>query len=123
MAKVKKSRSKNSSLKKSDSTIIEFKGFLSFLILHELSKKPLAGEDLAKKIGMRKGTVLTPGTIYPALKNLKNKKLVSFEKQGRRKVYSLSKKGVGELDSSYALFSRYFFGLKNKIKRNFKNRG
>ena len=102
------------------STLIEFKGFLSFLILHELSLKPLAGEDLAKKIGKRKGTVLTPGTIYPALKKLKENKLVRFEKQGRRKVYVLTNKGVSELEVSYVLFSRYFFGLKNKIRRVFK---
>lgn len=102
------------------STLIEFKGFLSFLILHEVSKKALAGEDLAKKIGRRKGTILTPGTIYPALKNLKANKLVVFEKQGRRKVYSLTKKGKSELETSYFLFSKHFFGLKNKIKRSSK---
>ncbi|MCC7574409.1 PadR family transcriptional regulator [Candidatus Woesearchaeota archaeon] len=101
----------------SESPFIEFKGLLSFLILHELSSKALAGEDLAKKIGKRKGTVLTPGTIYPALKKLKNKRLVRFEKQGRRKVYFLTVKGKHDLDLSYSLFSRYFFGLKNKIRR------
>ena len=103
-------------------TLVEFKGFLSFFILHELSKKPLAGEDLAKKIGRRKGTVLTPGTIYPALKNLKSMKLVLFEKQGRRKVYSLTTKGKKELETSYSLFSKYFYGLKNKIRRPLKKK-
>jgi len=99
------------------SSHIEFKGFLSFLILHELNLKSLAGEDLAKKIGARKGSMLTPGTIYPALKTLKSKRLVKFEKQGRRKVYSLTRIGVTELELSYALFSRYFMGLKHKIRR------
>ena len=103
--------------KKMSSSQIEFKGLLTFLILHELSLKELAGEDLAKKIGNRKGSTLTPGTIYPALKKLKAKKLVVFEKQGRRKVYSLTKKGGEELALSYSLFSKYFYGLKNKIKR------
>ena len=103
--------------KSKESSFIEFKGFLSFLILHELSLKELAGEDLAKKIGKRKGSVLTPGTIYPALKKLKNLKLVNFKKHGRRKVYYLTSSGKKELDLSYSLFSRYFFGLKNKIRR------
>lgn len=102
----------------SRSPFIEFKGFLSFLIMHELNQRALAGEDLAKKIGARKGSTLTPGTIYPALKKLKSKRLVVFEKQGRRKVYSLTRKGVDELGFSYSLFSRYFYGLKNKIRRN-----
>ena len=119
---VKKKVSKKNQGLVARSTVIEFKGFLSFLILHELSKKSLAGEDLARKIGLRKGAFLTPGTIYPALKKLRSKRLVRFEKQGRRKVYSLTKKGFSELELSYSLFSRYFLGLKNKIKRNFKDK-
>jgi len=115
MKKIKSSEKKQI---KKENLHIEFKGFLSFLIMHELNKKLLAGEDLAKKIGKRKGTTLTPGTIYPALKKLKSKKLITFEKQGRRKVYSLTKKGTEELNLSYHYFSKYFLGLKNKIKRN-----
>ena len=101
-------------------THIEFKGLLSFLILHELNTKMLAGEDLAKKIGKRKGSTLTPGTIYPALKKLKNNKLVKFTKKGRRKEYYLTDNGKKDLELSYELFSKYFFGLKNKIKREKK---
>lgn len=97
--------------------LLEFKGFLSFLILHEISYKPMAGDDLALKIGSRKGTVLTPGTIYPALKKLRSKKLVTYKKFGRKKMYSLTKKGQEELQNQYELFSKYFFGLKNKIKK------
>lgn len=99
------------------SELLEFKGFLSFLILHEISYRPLAGDDLAKKIGARKGGMLTPGTIYPALKKLRQKKLVTFKQIGRKKLYSLTKKGQNELEKQYFLFSKYFFGLKNKIRR------
>ena len=97
--------------------LLEFKGFLSFLILHEINYRPLAGDDLAKKIGARKGAMLTPGTIYPALKKLRNKKLVSYVQIGRKKMYSLTPKGKKELQNQYDLFSKYFFGLKNKIRR------
>ena len=97
---------------------IEFKGFLSFLILHELRYKSLAGEDLAKKIGRRKGSTLTPGTIYPALKKLRENGYVAFEKNGRRKVYSLTDKGLNELEEQYKLFSRYFYGLKKQIRKD-----
>lgn len=97
--------------------MLEFKGFLSFLILHEVKKKSLTGEDLAIKIGKRKGSTLTPGTIYPALKKLRSKKLVTYKQFGRRKVYSLTKTGEKELEKQYILFSRYFYGLKNKIKK------
>jgi PadR family transcriptional regulator, regulatory protein PadR len=97
--------------------LLELKGFLSFLILHELDKKSLCGEDLAKKIGRRKGgEQLTPGTIYPALKELREQGLVSFVQFGRKKMYSLTPEGKKELKHLYKLFSSYFQGLKHFIK-------
>ncbi|MCF7866252.1 PadR family transcriptional regulator [Candidatus Woesearchaeota archaeon] len=96
---------------------IEFKGFLSFLILHELNKKILCGEDLAVLIGARKGTVLTPGTIYPALKKLRKYKLIKWKKDGRKKYYFLTDLGWIELENQYKLFSQYFYGLKKHIKK------
>ncbi|MEI8348401.1 MAG: PadR family transcriptional regulator, partial [Pseudomonadota bacterium] len=54
---------------------VSLKGFLSFFILHELALAKRAGDDLAKRIGKRKGSDLTPGTIYPALKRLRKQGL------------------------------------------------
>ncbi len=102
---------------KSSSEMLELKGFLSFLILHELKLKSLCGEDLAKKIGKRKGNMLTPGTIYPALKKLRKKKLVTYKRFGRKKIYSLTDLGNKELTKQYKLFSQYFYGLKHIIRR------
>ncbi|MBU0471779.1 MAG: helix-turn-helix transcriptional regulator [Nanoarchaeota archaeon] len=96
---------------------MELKGFLSFLILHEVGQKRLCGEDLAKKIGRRKGAMLTPGTIYPALKVLRKKKLVKYRRFGRKKVYQLTPEGEKEMELLYKLFSNYFYGLKHIIKR------
>ena len=95
--------------------ILEFKGFLSFLILHELSKKRLYGEELAEKIGVRRGSKLTPGTIYPALERLRNQKLVTRRREGRNKYYKLTTLGEEELEEQYKLFGQYFRGLKSKI--------
>ncbi|MBN2459715.1 PadR family transcriptional regulator [Candidatus Woesearchaeota archaeon] len=101
----------------SGSDYLELKGFLSFLILHELSLKNLCGDELSNKIGQRKKGPLTPGTIYPALKRLRKRKLLVYRRQGRKKVYFLTEQGKSELDNLYALFSTYFYGLKNKILR------
>lgn len=98
--------------------LLELKGFLSFLVLHELGKKSLCGEDLAKKIGRRKGSdPLTPGTIYPVLKELRALSLVSFEQFGRKKMYVLTEEGKKTLTKLYGEFSSYFYGLKSHIKR------
>jgi DNA-binding PadR family transcriptional regulator len=100
-----------------ESEYLELKGFLSFFILHELGLKNLCGDELSKSIGKRKNGPLTPGTIYPALKRLRRKKLIAYKRQGRKKVYALTDSGKKELDELYALFSIYFRGLKNKITR------
>lgn len=102
---------------KDGSEHLELKGFLSFLILHELSRKKLCGEDLAIKIGRRRNATLTPGTIYPTLKRLRGKKLISYRRFGRKKIYSLTDKGENELAACYDLFSLYFAGLKKYIRR------
>lgn len=107
--------------KEVQSEYFEFKGFLSFLILHELNLEELTGEDLAKKIGARKGTILTPGTIYPALKKLRLQKLIKYKRDGRKKFYYLNDSGKKELQNLYILFSRYFYGLKKFIKRSNQN--
>jgi len=118
MPTTKKAAGKNTVTSK----YLELKGFLSFLILHEVGSKGLCGEDLAKKIGKRKGVVLTPGTIYPALKKLRNQRLVKYRRFGRKKVYTLTEIGETELKSLYKLFSKYFYGLKHIIKREVKNK-
>ena len=97
--------------------MLEFKGFLSFLILHELKSKPLCGDDLAQKIGARRGGYLTPGTIYPALKELRKRKLLRFKRDGRKKYYYLRSEGEEELERLYGLFTRYFWGLKSIISK------
>jgi DNA-binding PadR family transcriptional regulator len=96
---------------------VELKGFLSFFILHELSSKDHSGDELAMRIGNRRGANLTPGTIYPALKRLRRQKLIQYKRNGRKKVYSLTVNGSRELKALYVLFEDMFFGLKGRLKR------
>lgn len=83
----------------------EMKGFLSLLILWLLSKKNMTGVEIAKELGKRKGSQPSPGTIYPALKDLKEKELISSDKE---KQYSLTKKGKIELDHGLKVFCTAF---------------
>jgi len=107
-----KEKSKNTD---NNAPLIEFKGFLSFFILHELNKKELCGDELASLIGSRKKDKLTPGTIYPTLKRLRKLKLLKYKKAGRKKNYYLTDEGKIELKKTYKILKNYFKGIKNKL--------
>jgi DNA-binding PadR family transcriptional regulator len=95
---------------------VELRGFLSFFILHELNNASLSGDELARMVGERRNTVLTPGTIYPALKRLRRQKLLQYRRKGRKKLYFLTTSGKSELKALYVVFGDLFYGLKKKIK-------
>ncbi len=81
------------------------KGFLSLLILWMVKKQPLTGAQLATELEQRKGTKPSPGTIYPALKELVAKGLL---KVNSKKEYSLTSLGKKELDAGLQLFCTLF---------------
>jgi len=87
---------------------LRFRGFLAFQILHELRGKPLCGDDLASIIGQKKGSKLTPGTIYPALKFLRKEKLVQQKRNGRKKLYVLTPEGEAEYKAFKHQFKKMF---------------
>jgi len=81
------------------------KGFLSFLILWLVSKKSMTGAEIALELEKRKGHRPSPGTIYPVLKDLKDKGLLSVDEN---KSYSLTKRGRKELDIHIQSFFNTF---------------
>jgi len=89
------------------------KGLLSYLILWILKDKTLNGTEIAIELENRKGSKPSPGTIYPALKELKEKGLISADKN---KKYSLTKKGSKELDRHCAMFCKLFYDVKDMFK-------
>jgi DNA-binding PadR family transcriptional regulator len=89
-------------------SFIQIKNLLRFQILLELKHKKLCGDELAEIIGKNKKEKLTAGTIYPALKFLRKKKLVNHKKIGRKKIYSLTKEGDKELLLAKSLFKKMF---------------
>ena len=89
------------------------KGFLSYLIIWNLKKKKMSGTELAEELGKRRGSKPSPGTIYPALKELKEKGLISADEN---KVYSLTKKGEKELVCACSAFSKIFYDMKDMMK-------
>src|SRR6476646_9728657 len=89
----------------------DMRGMLGFLILYLLSKKSMHGQELANEISNRKGEKPSPGTIYPALKSLREMGFISEEKEGKIIVYSLTVRGNDALKIAKRKFVRTFFGL------------
>jgi len=86
----------------------DMRGMLSFQILFLLSKRSMHGEQLAGEIGKRRGEKPKAGTIYPALKNLKQKGLIKGEKRGKIIIYSLTKDGNNTVKYAKEYFCRAF---------------
>jgi len=91
----------------------DMRGMLGFLILFLLSKKPMHGQEIADEIARRKeGEKPSPGTIYPALKSLREMGFISSdEREGRTIVYTLTERGKNALRISKRRFIRTFLGV------------
>jgi DNA-binding PadR family transcriptional regulator len=88
----------------------DMKGYLSYLILWMLRKKSMNGAELNNELEKRRGSRLSPGTIYPALKDLVRK---GFIERDKNKVYSLTKKGEKELQCACKCFCNVFYDIKD----------
>ena len=73
----------------------------------------MTGAEIADELKKRRGSKPSPGTIYPALKELKEKGMIKAD-NGKR--YSLTKKGEKELKSACAFFHRVFYDAKEMFK-------
>ena len=77
-------------------------GFLKLTLLKLISKRPSHGYALMKEIERytEDDWKPSPGSIYPALQELKGKGLVSDQEQGRQKIYTITEAGCKVLDQS-----------------------
>lgn len=87
---------------------IETKGFLALIIMWLVSRKKMTGSEIALELEKRKGSKPSPGTIYPALKYLKDKGLLSVD---GKKYYSLTPRGRKELSYHLNAFFETFCDL------------
>jgi len=87
------------------------RGMLSFLLLFLLSKKSMSGNELSEELKKRKGERPSPGTIYPALKQLREDKLILENRDGKNIRYILTARGKEGLKIAKAQFCRTFGGV------------
>ena len=86
----------------------DMRGMLSFMIMWILSKGEMYGQEIAGELAKRRGGKPNPGTLYPALKELENKNVVTSRIQGRRRFYSLTTEGEKELKTACNYFCKAF---------------
>lgn len=86
----------------------DMRGLLSFQILWLLSRRKMHGEEIAKEIEKRRGEKPKPGTLYPALKELKETGLIKGEKKGKVISYALTEKGKKSVHQATVYFCRAF---------------
>lgn len=86
----------------------DMRGMLAFQILWLLSKGGMNGQEIASELGKRRGTKPTPGTIYPALKDLHAKGLVTVARTGRTTTYTLTAAGDEGLERACRYFCNAF---------------
>lgn len=94
------------------------KGVAPVVVLEILSGEPMYGYELGQAIERRSGEILTlgKGTLYPLLYNLEAKKLVRGKWQSsrsgrKRRYYSITGKGEGELARQKAQLKELTSGL------------
>jgi len=95
----------------------DMKGFLSFLVLRLIGKKPMSGEDLRVEIEKRKGRKPSPGTIYPVLKSLSEAGWIKSEESGSEKVYQLTLAGRKEFNDATRKFVSIFCDMGEEFKK------
>ena len=94
-----------------DNECCDMRGLLGFLILFLLSKKSMHGQEIANEIAKRKGEKPSPGTIYSALRSLKDSGFLDEQKTGKIIIYNLTKKGKKALETAKKKFSKTFAGI------------
>ncbi len=97
--------------KKDKKFCCDMRGMLSFMILFLLSKKEMSGQELADELEKRKGDRPSPGTIYPALKQLREHQLISERKDGKNIRYVLTDTGKEGFKHAKRHFTHMFGGL------------
>lgn len=75
------------------------KGILRIILLRTLQENPgKSGAALSRIIKDKIGREPSPGSLYPLLSDLGEKKIVEEEKKGKRKAYKLTEKGEEALE-------------------------
>ena len=86
-------------------------GIIDILILQWVKENPMSGQDIMNKIQKQFGIKISPGTMYPILFTLKERRLVDVRLYNKRKLYFLTDKGKIAVKS----LVKNFLDIKRKL--------
>ena len=96
----------------------EMRGFLNFIILRLIGKKPMSGDDIRNEIAKRRGAMPSPGTIYPVLKDLSESGLIQeIKSAGKMKKYQLTQNGRKMMKEATKKFVEIFYDMKEEFSK------
>ena len=95
----------------------DMRGMLSFHILWLLSKHSMHGEQLAQELAKRRGEKPKAGTIYPALKVLREKGLIKGVRRERIIVYTLTPDGKRDVKYAVEYFQQAYGDILRRKRR------
>ncbi|MBI4361989.1 MAG: helix-turn-helix transcriptional regulator [Euryarchaeota archaeon] len=81
-------------------SVFDSRGLLSFLLLWLLQKRPMYGNQLAEELERRRGVRPNPGTLYPALRMLERRGLITSRDEDGKKVCFIT--ALGKRQFSFA---------------------
>jgi DNA-binding PadR family transcriptional regulator len=94
------------------------KAFLDLLILGILNGKPMYGYKIIAAIHKEFGVLLSPGSLYPLLHALEEKRMVESQFQGGRIIYSVTPNGKKIFQNTFAEYKATVQQMDNFINSN-----
>jgi DNA-binding PadR family transcriptional regulator len=94
---------------------------LDLVILAILNGKPMYGYKIMAAIHKEFGVLLSPGSLYPLLHLLEERKLVESHVEGGKKVYVATNEGRARFQNAFTIFKASMNQLKNFVERNGKD--
>jgi len=93
---------------------------LDIIILSMLKDNPIHGYKIIADLHTTFGILLSPGTLYPLLYRLEAEELVQVEEKSRRKLYSLTPKGLHRTIDIVASYRRNISKIMKFIDENLR---
>lgn len=95
---------------------------MDIIVLVMLKGNPLHGYKIIAELHKTFGVLFSPGTLYPILYRLKEKKLVELKEYKRRKLYNLTPKGQREVSNIVKLFKENNEKIYHFIDKNLETK-